>query len=128
MQAKLLRVLQEQELERIGDTHTRKVDVRVIAATNRDLTKEVDEGRFREALFYRLSVFPIEVPPLRERPEDIAPLAAHFIRQSAGRINRPEPRITTAALNQLASYSWPATCVNFRTLSSALSSYGREVH
>jgi formate hydrogenlyase transcriptional activator len=107
MQAKLLRVLQEQELERIGDTHTRKVDVRVIAATNRDLTKEVDEGRFREDLFYRLSVFPIEVPPLRERPEDIAPLAAHFIRQSAGRMNRPEPRITTAALNQLASYSWP---------------------
>jgi formate hydrogenlyase transcriptional activator len=107
MQAKLLRVLQEQELERIGDTRTRKVSVRVIAATNRDLKKEVDEGRFRQDLFYRLSVFPIEVPPLRERREDTAPLAAHFIRQSARRMNRPEPKITQAALGQLASYDWP---------------------
>jgi formate hydrogenlyase transcriptional activator len=106
MQAKLLRVLQEQELERIGDTRTRKVNVRIIAATNRDLTKEVDEGRFRQDLFYRLRVFPIEVPPLRERREDIAPLAAHFIRQSARRISRPEPKITQAALDQLASYDW----------------------
>jgi formate hydrogenlyase transcriptional activator len=107
MQPKLLRVLQEQELERIGDTRTRKVNVRVIAATNRDLAKEVDEGRFREDLFYRLSVFPIEVPPLRERPEDIAPLGAHFIHQSARRINRPEPKITRTALDRLASYDWP---------------------
>ncbi len=68
MQAKLLRVLQEQELERIGDTRTRKVSVRVVAATNRDLKKEVDEGRFREDLFYRLSVFPIEVPPIAQAP------------------------------------------------------------
>jgi transcriptional regulator with GAF, ATPase, and Fis domain len=83
MQAKLLRVLQEQELERIGDTRTCKVSVRIIAATNRDLTKEVDEGRFREDLLYRLRVFPIEVPTLRERREDIAPIAAHFVRQSA---------------------------------------------
>ena len=107
MQAKLLRVLQEQELERIGDTRTRKVNVRVIAATNRDLTKEVDEGRFREDLFYRLRVFPIEVPPLRERREDIAPLAAHFVRQSARKMNRPEPPITQAVLAQLTSYDWP---------------------
>jgi sigma54-dependent transcription regulator len=78
-----LRVLQEQELERIGDTRTRKVSVRVIAATNRDLKKEVDQGRFREDLFYRLSVFPIEAPPLRKRSDDIAKLAAHFIRQRA---------------------------------------------
>ena len=78
--------MQEQELERIGDTRTRKVSVRVIAATNRDLKKEVDQGRFREALFYRLSVFPIEAPPLRKRRDDIAKLAAHFIRQSARRM------------------------------------------
>ncbi len=107
MQAKLLRVLQEQELERIGDTRTRKVNVRIIAATNRDLKKEVDAGRFRQDLFYRLSVFPIEVPPLRERRDDIAPLAAHFLAQSARRMNRPAARITQAALSQLAAHDWP---------------------
>jgi len=107
MQAKLLRVLQEHELERVGDTRTRKVDVRIIAASNRDLKKEVDEDSFREDLFYRLSVFPIEVPPLRERREDIAPLVAHFIRQGARRMSRPEPQISKAALDQLASYHWP---------------------
>jgi transcriptional regulator with GAF, ATPase, and Fis domain len=107
MQVKLLRVLQEQELERVGDTRTRKVTVRIIAATNRDLKKEVDEGRFRQDLFYRLSVFPIEVPPLRERPEDIAPLAAHFIRQSTRRMNRPQPQINKTAFDQLATYRWP---------------------
>ena len=117
MQAKLLRVLQEQELERIGDTHTRKVNVRVIAASNRDLTKEVDRGRFRQDLYYRLWVFPIEVPPLRERPEDIAPLAAHFIRQSAKRMNRTEPKITQAALTQLTSYDWPG---NIRQLQNVI--------
>jgi PAS domain S-box-containing protein len=107
MQSKLLRVLQEQELERVGDTHTRKVNVRVIAATNRDLKKEVDEGRFRQDLFYRLSVFPIEMPPLRQRREDIAPLIAHFVRQSARRMNRPEPQISKGALEQLSVYQWP---------------------
>jgi transcriptional regulator with GAF, ATPase, and Fis domain len=107
MQAKLLRVVQEHELERVGDTRTRKVNVRIIAASNRDLKKEVDEGRFRQDLFYRLSVFPIEVPPLRERREDIGPLVAHFVRQSARRMNRPEPQISKAALQQLASYHWP---------------------
>jgi transcriptional regulator with GAF, ATPase, and Fis domain len=106
MQAKLLRVLQEQELERVGDTRTRKVNVRVIAASNRDLKKEVDEGRFREDLFYRLSVFPIEVPPLRERRDDIGPLVAHFIRQSARRMKRPEPQISKTALDELATYHW----------------------
>jgi len=107
MQAKLLRVLQEQELERVGDTRTRKVNVRVIAASNRNLKKEVDEGRFRQDLFYRLSVFPIEVPPLRERREDIAPLVANFIRKSARRMNRPEPQLSKAALDRLGSYDWP---------------------
>jgi transcriptional regulator with GAF, ATPase, and Fis domain len=107
MQAKLLRVLQEQELERVGDTRTRKLNVRVVAASNRDLKKEVEEGRFREDLFYRLGVFPIEVPPLRERRDDIAPLVAHFVRQSARRMNRPEPQISKSALDQLATYRWP---------------------
>jgi len=107
MQAKLLRVLQEQELERVGDTRSRKVDVRIIAATNLDLKKEVDGKRFRLDLFYRLTVFPIQVPPLRERRDDIPPLAAHFVRQSARRMKRPEPRITQTALNQLAAYDWP---------------------
>jgi formate hydrogenlyase transcriptional activator len=117
MQAKLLRVLQEQELERIGDTHTRKVNVRVIAATNRNLTSEVDAGRFRQDLFYRLQVFPIEVPSLRERPEDIAPLAAYFIGQVARRMNRPEPKITQETLTQLTSYEWPG---NVRQLQNVI--------
>jgi transcriptional regulator with GAF, ATPase, and Fis domain len=107
MQAKLLRVLQEQELERVGDTRTRKINVRVIAASNRDLKKEVDEGRFRQDLFYRLSVFPVEVPPLRERRGDIAPLVAHFVRQSARRMNRPEPQLGKTAWEQLVAYHWP---------------------
>ena len=107
MQAKLLRVLQERELERVGDTRTRQVEVRVIAASNRDLKREVDEGRFRRDLFYRLSVFPIEVPPLRERRSDIGPLTAHFIRQSIRRMNRPEPQLSSATLEQLTAYDWP---------------------
>ena len=117
MQAKLLRVLQERELERVGDTRTRKVNVRVIAASNRNLKKEVDEGRFRQDLFYRLSVFPIEVPPLRERREDIAPLVSHFIRQSARRMNRPEPPLSKAALDRLGSYDWPG---NVRELQNSV--------
>jgi formate hydrogenlyase transcriptional activator len=117
MQAKLLRVLQEQELERVGDTRTRKVDVRVIAASNRNLKKEVEEGRFRQDLFYRLSVFPIEVPPLRERRKDVGPLVAHFIRQSARRMNRPEPQISRATLEQLEEYQWPG---NVRELQNAI--------
>jgi PAS domain S-box-containing protein len=107
MQAKLLRVLQEQELERVGDTRTRKVNVRIIAATNRNLKKEVDAGRFREDLFYRLSVFPIEVPPLRECRDDIGPLVEHFLGQSARRMNRPATQITQAALSQLIAHDWP---------------------
>jgi PAS domain S-box-containing protein len=117
MQAKLLRVLQEQELERVGDTRTRKVSVRIIAATNRDLKKEVDAGRFRQDLFYRLSVFPIEVPPLRERRDDIAPLVEHFLEQSARRLNRPSRRITQAALSQLIAHDWPG---NVRELQNTI--------
>ena len=117
MQAKLLRVLQEQEIERVGDTRVRKVNVRVIAATNRDLKKEAEAGRFRQDLFYRLSVFPIEIPALRERRDDIAPLAAHFVKQSARRMNRPAPRVTQATMTQLAAHDWPG---NVRELQNAV--------
>jgi formate hydrogenlyase transcriptional activator len=117
MQAKLLRAVQEQELERIGDTRTRQVNVRIIAATNRDLKKDVDAGRFRQDLFYRLSVFPIEIPPLRERREDIPLLATHFIKQSAQRMNRPTPRVTQATMRQLTAYDWPG---NVRELQNAV--------
>lgn len=107
MQAKLLRVIQEREFERVGDTRTRHVDVRILAATNRDLKHEVDAGRFRQDLYYRLSVFPLHIPPLRERREDIPKLAAHFIAQSAKRMNRRVPRLTQGVLSQLAAHSWP---------------------
>lgn len=117
MQAKLLRVLQEQEIERVGDTRTRKLNVRVIAATNRDLKKEVEAGRFRQDLFYRLSVFPIEIPPLRDRRDDIPPLAAHFVKQSARRMNRPAPRLTQGAVTQLTTHAWPG---NVRELQNAV--------
>lgn len=117
MQAKLLRVLQEQEIERVGDTRTRKLNVRIIAATNRDLKREVEAGRFRQDLFYRLSVFPLEIPPLRERPDDLAPLVLHFVKQAARRMNRPAPRVTQAALAGLAAHDWPG---NVRELQNAV--------
>ena len=117
MQAKLLRVLQEQEIERVGDTRTRKVNVRIVAATNRDLKKEVEAGRFRQDLFYRLGVFPLEVPPLRERRDDIPLLAAHFVRVTARKMNRRPPRLTKAQADQLAAHDWPG---NIRELQNAV--------
>lgn len=117
LQAKLLRVLQEGELERVGDTRTRKVDVRVIAATNRDLRAEVDAGRFRQDLYYRLSVFPLDVPPLRERPDDIRALAEHFVARAAARLKRPTPRLTAAAVDALLEHDWPG---NVRELQNAV--------
>jgi len=117
MQAKLLRVLQEQEIERVGDTRTRKINVRIIAATNRDLKKEVQAGRFRQDLFYRLVVFPLDIPPLRERREDIAPLAAHFVRVAAKKMNRPQARLTKSQANQLTAYDWPG---NIRELQNTV--------
>jgi len=117
MQSKLLRVLQEQEIERVGDTRTRKINVRIIAATNRDLKKDVEAGRFRQDLFYRLVVFPLELPPLRERREDIAPLAAHFVRVAAKKMNRPMPRFTKAHAEQLTAHDWVG---NIRELQNAV--------
>ena len=117
MQAKLLRVLQEQEIERVGDTRTRKINVRIIAATNRDLKKEVEAGRFRQDLFYRLVVFPLEIPPLRERREDIPKLAAHFVRVTAKKMNCSPPRFTKAQAEQLTSHDWPG---NIRELQNAV--------
>jgi DNA-binding NtrC family response regulator len=117
MQAKLLRVLQEKELERVGETRARKIDVRIVAATNRDLAAEVEAGRFRGDLFYRLNVFPIESPPLRERREDIPPLAEHFIHACARRLRRQPPRLSEAALRQLMTRDWPG---NIRELENVI--------
>jgi transcriptional regulator with GAF, ATPase, and Fis domain len=107
LQAKLLRVLQEGELERVGEERTRKVNVRVIAATNRDLRAEAEAGRFRRDLYYRLSVFPIELPPLRKRSEDIPLLAEHFLAAAARKFGRTAPRLTLANVQQLQRYPWP---------------------
>jgi len=117
MQPKLLRVLQEKEFERVGETRPRKIDVRIVAATNRDLASEVEAGRFRSDLFYRLNVFPIESPPLRERREDIPLLAEHFIRQSARRLRREAPPLSEGALRQLMARDWPG---NIRELENVI--------
>src|SRR6266404_5877684 len=107
LQAKLLRVLQEGELERVGEERTRKVNVRLVAATNRDLRVEAEAGRFRQDLYYRLSVFPVELPPLRKRKEDIPLLAEHFVQLSARKLGRATPRLTLAAVQRLQQYDWP---------------------
>ncbi|MFO7708165.1 MAG: sigma 54-interacting transcriptional regulator [Desulfobacterales bacterium] len=117
LQGKLLRVLQEGEFERVGESRTRKVDVRIIAATNRNLMEEIKNGRFREDLYYRLNVFPIEVIPLRERKEDIPLLTAHFIEVFSRRLNRPPPRLTEANLMDLQAHDWPG---NVRELQNIL--------
>ncbi|MEL6177622.1 MAG: sigma-54 dependent transcriptional regulator [Myxococcota bacterium] len=108
LQAKLLRVLQEGEFEPLGSQHTLKVDVRVIAATNRDLQKQVDEGRFREDLYYRLNVFPILLPPLRERHEDIPPLVHHFLAKHGPKLDRSSvTRVSKRVMEQLQRHTWP---------------------
>jgi transcriptional regulator with GAF, ATPase, and Fis domain len=107
LQAKLLRALQEKQYERVGDDRTRKVDVRIVAATNRDLRSEVAAGRFREDLYYRLNVFPLEVAPLRDRLDDIPLLAKHFAAKAAREMNCPPGRLTPAGLAALQNYDWP---------------------
>src|SRR4029077_19106452 len=98
LQPKLLRVLQEQEFERLGSTRTRRVDVRVVAATNRDLARMVESGAFRGDLFYRLNVFPLDVPPLRQRPEDIATLVRYFAQRYSRRMNRHIETVSTETI------------------------------
>jgi PAS domain S-box-containing protein len=107
LQSKLLRVLQEGQFERVGEDRTRTVDVRIIAATNRDLEAEVKAGKFRQDLYYRLSVFPIELPPLRERPEDIVMLAEHFLEQAGRKMGKSVHRLTSAQRKELEAYDWP---------------------
>jgi len=117
LQGKLLRVLQESEFERVGDDRTRTVDARVIAATNRDLEKLVLSGQFREDLFYRLSVFPIEVPPLRRRREDLLPLAKHFLEHTAADFGREPLHLTRAQADAIQQYDWPG---NVRELKNVI--------
>jgi transcriptional regulator with GAF, ATPase, and Fis domain len=117
LQSKLLRVLQEGEYERVGDERTRRVDARLIAATNRDLNREVAVGRFRQDLYYRLAVFPIEVPPLRERRGDIPSLVDHFVDLVCRRLKIPKPRFAPSQLQLLQNYDWPG---NIRELQNVI--------
>jgi transcriptional regulator with GAF, ATPase, and Fis domain len=117
LQGKLLRVLQEGTFERVGEERTRRVDVRIVAATNRDLRRELEAGRFREDLFYRLAVFPIEMPPLRARRGDIGALAAHFLRLAESRIGRSGLHLTVGDVRRLEQYEWPG---NVRELASVI--------
>lgn len=116
-QSKLLRVLQEQQFERVGETKTRQVDVRVIAATNENLRQAVESKAFREDLFFRLNVFPIEAPPLRQRKEDIPRLALHFVEKVCQRLNKPCPPLSEAVAERLKTYDWPG---NIRELENAV--------
>jgi PAS domain S-box-containing protein len=117
LQGKLLRVLQESEFERVGDDVTRSVDVRVIAATNRDLERQIVDGKFREDLFYRLSVFPIEVPPLRERGDDVIQLAKEFLTNTCKDFGREPMTLTRGQANKLRTYDWPG---NVRELKNVI--------
>jgi DNA-binding NtrC family response regulator len=107
LQAKLLRVLQERTYERVGSSETRRANVRVVATTNRDIRKEVSEGRFRQDLYFRLAVVPIQVPPLRDRLEDVPALMQSFLQAAAVRLNRPACQLTPTALDLLTHYHWP---------------------
>ena len=117
LQVKLLRVLQEGEIRAVGSSSTKKVDVRVISATSRDLTKEVEEGRFRDDLFYRLNVFKINVPPLRDRMEDIPLLVNHFLKKHGEKTARADLKLATDALKIFMNYSWPG---NVRELENCI--------
>jgi two-component system response regulator AtoC len=117
LQMKMLRVLQEREFERVGDNQTIKVDVRVIAATNADLGRMVQDGTFREDLYYRLNVIPVTLPPLRDRREDIPLLVQHFLKKFCDEVPRPAMTVSQAAMRSLMTYGWPG---NVRQLENAM--------
>jgi len=130
LQGKLLRVLQEGEFERVGEDHTRRVEVRIIAATNRDLLREVEQGRFRRDLYFRLNVYPVGVPPLRDRLEDVPALAEHFLAQACRRLGAVPPPLRRKHVAQLQAYAWPG---NVRELQNtmeraAITSQGGELN
>jgi transcriptional regulator with GAF, ATPase, and Fis domain len=114
LQSKLLRVLQEKCYERVGEDRTRLADVRIVGATNRDLKQDVATGRFREDLYYRLNVFPIQVPSLKERADDIPLLARHFMELSVKELRCSKPRLTRAGVAKLQSYDWPGNIRELR--------------
>jgi transcriptional regulator with GAF, ATPase, and Fis domain len=116
LQSKLLRVLQEKCYERVGEERTRRADVRIVAASNRDLKKEVAAGRFREDLYYRLNVFPLKVAALRERKEDIPLLATHFVELLVKQLRCPKPRLTRAGIETLQGYDWPGNIRELRNV------------
>lgn len=116
LQSKLLRALQEKQYERVGDERTRRADVRIIAATNRDLKQEVAAGRFREDLYYRLNVFPVLAAPLRERREDIPLLARYFVETLVKELKCPKPRLTEAGVARLQNYDWPGNIRELRNV------------
>ena len=115
-QTKLLRVLQEQEFERIGGNNTIKVDVRILAATNKNLLEEIKRGRFREDLYYRLNVVEIHIPPLRERMEDVSEIVEAFVAEFALKYNKPDLKVSRQALQTLLNYAWPGNVRELRNV------------
>jgi DNA-binding NtrC family response regulator len=116
LQAKMLRVLQDHRIQRLGGTREIQVDTRIVAATNRDLEREREAGRFRDDLYYRLNVFVIHIPPLRERPDDIVPLANHFIQQICAQAGQNIPCLSEEAMDVLRGYNWPGNARELRNV------------